>query len=284
MSPRPYAVRPARTFASKSTVSTCPACRAANMLAWRRRAAADLGTGDHQGPPCAPEPQHLPPAAHRPQHADHALADAPRRRWTSANTPRPIPASPSPSRWPLARDPATPSGRGHAGDRYAVGIPVRQACCADRAPKSRKALGSELSVPAYAEIVLEGHLLPTTDPRALTPSVPTASLRWIPAMKWPGRSLRRPTPAGHNERDWFPVFLPWTASRCAAIPIYHSTYTGKPPDEPAVLGVALNEVFIPLLRRRQPEIVDFYLPPRAAATAWRWSPSANSTPATPSGC
>jgi 4-hydroxy-3-polyprenylbenzoate decarboxylase len=44
-------------------------------------------------------------------------------------------------------------------------------------------------------------------------------------------------------------------------PIYHSTYTGKPPDEPAILGVALNEVFVPLLQRQYPEIADFYLPP-----------------------
>src|SRR3546814_15105736 len=48
-------------------------------------------------------------------------------------------------------------------------------------------------------------------------------------------------------------------------PVYHSTYTGKPPDEPAVLGVALNEVFVPLLRRQLPEIVDFYLPPEGCS-------------------
>ena len=48
-------------------------------------------------------------------------------------------------------------------------------------------------------------------------------------------------------------------------PIYHSTYTGKPPDEPAVLGVALNEVFVPLLQKQFPEIVDFYLPPEGCS-------------------
>jgi len=48
-------------------------------------------------------------------------------------------------------------------------------------------------------------------------------------------------------------------------PIYHSTYTGRPPDEPAVLGVALNEVFVPLLRKQFPEIVDFYLPPEGCS-------------------
>ena len=48
-------------------------------------------------------------------------------------------------------------------------------------------------------------------------------------------------------------------------PIYHSTYTGRPPDEPAVLGVALNEVFIPLLQKQFPEITDFYLPPEGCS-------------------
>jgi 4-hydroxy-3-polyprenylbenzoate decarboxylase len=50
-----------------------------------------------------------------------------------------------------------------------------------------------------------------------------------------------------------------------ANPIYHSTYTGKPPDEPAMLGVALNEVFVPLLQKQFPEIVDFYLPPEGCS-------------------
>ena len=68
----------------------------------------------------------------------------------------------------------------------------------------------------------------------------------------------------YNEQDWFPVF---TVERITMRrnPIYHSTYTGKPPDEPAVLGVALNEVFVPLLRRQLPEIVDFYLPPEGCS-------------------
>ena len=68
----------------------------------------------------------------------------------------------------------------------------------------------------------------------------------------------------YNEQDWFPVF---TVDRITMRrnPIYHSTYTGKPPDEPAVLGVALNEVFVPLLRRQLPEIVDFFLPPEGCS-------------------
>ena len=48
-------------------------------------------------------------------------------------------------------------------------------------------------------------------------------------------------------------------------PIYHTTYTGKPPDEPAMLGVALNEVFVPLLQKQFPEIIDFYLPPEGCS-------------------
>ena len=85
----------------------------------------------------------------------------------------------------------------------------------------------------------------------------------------PGRDARSKarsatTPATTTSRS---------ASRCFTIeritmrrdPIYHSTYTGKPPDEPAVLGVALNEVFVPLLQKQFPEIVDFYLPPEGCS-------------------
>jgi 4-hydroxy-3-polyprenylbenzoate decarboxylase len=48
-------------------------------------------------------------------------------------------------------------------------------------------------------------------------------------------------------------------------PIYHSTYTGRPPDEPAILGVALNEVFVPIIQKQYPEIIDFYLPPEGCS-------------------
>ena len=127
-----------------------------------------------------------------------------------------------------------------------------------------QALGSNLSVPAWAEIVLEGHLLPASDPRALPPAVPEAPRR-------PGHRLRdgagRPLRRSHRllqRAGLVPVF---TVERITMRrnPIYHSTYTGKPPDEPAVLGVALNEVFVPLLRRQLPEIVDFYLPPEGCS-------------------
>ena len=68
----------------------------------------------------------------------------------------------------------------------------------------------------------------------------------------------------YNEAERFPVF---TISRITHrdAPIYHSTYTGRPPDEPAILGVALNEVFVPILQRQFPEIADFYLPPEGCS-------------------
>ena len=68
----------------------------------------------------------------------------------------------------------------------------------------------------------------------------------------------------YNEQDWFPVFEIARLTQ-RHDPIYHSTYTGKPPDEPAVLGVALNEVFVPILQKQFPEIADFYLPPEGCS-------------------
>lgn len=127
------------------------------------------------------------------------------------------------------------------------------------------AIDSGLSVPATAEIILEGHLLPSSDPRAIKPVVPEG----VNPPPSSGYELALEGPYGdhtgyYNEQDWFPVF---TVDRITMRrnPIYHSTYTGKPPDEPAVLGVALNEVFVPILRRQLPEIVDFYLPPEGCS-------------------
>lgn len=113
-----------------------------------------------------------------------------------------------------------------------------------------KAIGSELRVPASAEIVLEGHIYPD----AGHPS------GYEHALEGPYGDHT----GYYNEQDWFPVF---TIDRITMRrdPIYHSTYTGKPPDEPAVLGVALNEVFIPLLQKQFPEITDFYLPPEGCS-------------------
>lgn len=128
-----------------------------------------------------------------------------------------------------------------------------------------KAIGSDLSVPAFAEIVLEGHILPYSHPDAIEPIAP-ADENPLPASDY---EMALEGPYGdhtgyYNEKDWFPVF---TVERITMRrnPIYHSTYTGKPPDEPAVLGVALNEVFVPLLKRQLPEIIDFYLPPEGCS-------------------
>ena len=104
-------------------------------------------------------------------------------------------------------------------------------------------LGSELEVPASAEFVLEGHI----HPGDTAPEGPFGDHTGY-----------------YNEVDDFPVF---TVERIThrRDPIYHSTYTGRPPDEPAILGVALNEVFVPILQKQFPEIVDFYLPPEGCS-------------------
>ncbi len=104
-------------------------------------------------------------------------------------------------------------------------------------------IGNSLQVPASAEYVLEGVIYPD--------------------------EMADEGPFGdhtgyYNEVDKFPVF---TIERIThrEKPIYHSTYTGRPPDEPAILGVALNEVFVPILQKQFPEIVDFYLPPEGCS-------------------
>jgi 4-hydroxy-3-polyprenylbenzoate decarboxylase len=121
----------------------------------------------------------------------------------------------------------------------------------------------KLQVPAFAEIVLEGHI-PTA-----TPGFEGRSEQGIPLKEKDGYLHALEGPYGdhtgyYNEQDWFPVF---EISRMTTRkdPIYHSTYTGKPPDEPAILGVALNEVFVPILRKQFPEITDFYLPPEGCS-------------------
>ena len=106
-----------------------------------------------------------------------------------------------------------------------------------------KCLGSDLQVPASAEMVLEGFIDPAET-----------------ALEGPYGDHT----GYYNEQAEFPVF---TIERITLRknPLYHSTYTGKPPDEPAMLGVALNEVFVPLLQKQFPEIVDFYLPPEGCS-------------------
>lgn len=101
----------------------------------------------------------------------------------------------------------------------------------------------DLDVPASAEIVLEGYIMPGDS----APEGPYGDHTGY-----------------YNEVDHFPVFT-ITHMTHRQQPIYHSTYTGRPPDEPAVLGLALNEVLIPLLIKQFPEIVDFYLPPEGCS-------------------
>jgi len=106
-----------------------------------------------------------------------------------------------------------------------------------------KSKSNDLQVPASAEFVLEGFIYPD--------------------------EMAEEGPFGdhtgyYNEVDSFPVFTVETITH-RQDPIYHSTYTGRPPDEPAVLGVALNEVFVPILQKQFPEIVDFYLPPEGCS-------------------
>ena len=120
-----------------------------------------------------------------------------------------------------------------------------------------------LQVPASAEIVLEGHI-PTA-----TAGYEGESERGVRLREQGGYLHALEGPFGdhtgyYNEQDWFPV-LRIDRLTHRPDPIYHSTYTGKPPDEPAVLGVALNEVFVPILQKQFPEIVDFYLPPEGCS-------------------
>lgn len=101
----------------------------------------------------------------------------------------------------------------------------------------------DLYVPAHAEIILEGYLYPKEE--------------------------KEEGPFGdhtgyYNSVEKFPVF---TIEKITERynPIYHSTYMGRPMDEPAVLASALNEIVIPLVQKQYPEVVDFYLPPEACS-------------------
>lgn len=106
-----------------------------------------------------------------------------------------------------------------------------------------KSISNDLQVPASAEIVLEGY---------------------IEQGETAAEGPYGDHTGYYNEVDKFPVFTV-THITHRKDPIYHSTYTGRPPDEPAILGVALNEVFVPILQKQFPEIVDFYLPPEGCS-------------------
>lgn len=106
-----------------------------------------------------------------------------------------------------------------------------------------KSLSNELEVPATAEIILEGYI----DPHEQAVEGPYGDHTGY-----------------YNEVEKFAVFTVTHLTRRKDA-IYHSTYTGRPPDEPAVMGLALNEVFIPILQKQFPEIIDFYLPPEGCS-------------------
>jgi 4-hydroxy-3-polyprenylbenzoate decarboxylase len=106
-----------------------------------------------------------------------------------------------------------------------------------------KSISNDLDVPATAEIILEGYLAPNE----VAPEGPYGDHTGY-----------------YNEVDNFPVFTVTNVTMRKEA-IYHSTYTGRPPDEPAILGVALNEVFVPILQKQFPEIQDFYLPPEGCS-------------------
>lgn len=123
--------------------------------------------------------------------------------------------------------------------------------------------GRMLQVPASAEIVLEG-CIPTAVAGFTGFSEDGVALKekggYLHALEGPFGDHT----GYYNEQDWFPVFEVRRITQ-RKDPIYHSTYTGKPPDEPAILGVALNEVFVPILQKQFTEIVDFYLPPEGCS-------------------
>lgn len=123
--------------------------------------------------------------------------------------------------------------------------------------------GLMLQVPASAEIVLEGHI-PTAAAGYVGISEHGVQLKEIKGYLHALEGPFGDHTGYYNEQDWFPVFEVQRLTH-RQDPIYHSTYTGKPPDEPAILGVALNEVFIPILQKQFPEIVDFYLPPEGCS-------------------
>ncbi len=159
------------------------------------------------------------------------------REWQQANPGQPFPVAVA-----LGADPATILGAvtpvPDTLSEYAFAGLLRGA-----KTEVTKGIGSDLQVPASAEFVLEGVI----HPGEMADEGPFGDHTGY-----------------YNEVEKFPVF---TVERITHRddPIYHSTYTGRPPDEPAVLGVALNEVFVPILQKQFPEITDFYLPPEGCS-------------------
>ena len=216
----------------------------------------------------APEPRHLPPAGDRPAPGHHALAGAPRRR---ARLPRlraaPIPGQPFPIAVALGADPATILGAvtpvPDTLSEYQFAGLLRgsrtELVDTRRRRRRRDAAGAGAAPRSCSKAT-------SRPPRRASPASASTACRckeqggYLHALEGPFGDHT----GYYNEQDWFPVFeIDRLTHR--RDPIYHSTYTGKPPDEPAVLGVALNEVFVPILQKQFPEIVDFYLPPEGCS-------------------
>ena len=157
------------------------------------------------------------------------------------------PGEPYPVAIALGADPATTLGAvtpvPDALSEYAFAGLLRGAKTELANCLTKRCKDNELLVPAHSEIILEGYI----DPDEMADEGPFGDHTGY-----------------YNEVESFPVF---TVEKMTTRknPIYHSTYTGRPPDEPAILGVALNEVFVPLLQKQFPEIVDFYLPPEGCS-------------------
>jgi 4-hydroxy-3-polyprenylbenzoate decarboxylase len=159
------------------------------------------------------------------------------REWQEANPGKPFPVSVA-----LGADPATILGAvtpvPDTLSEYAFAGLLRGS-----RTKVASCLSNDLDVPATAEMILEGYLMPGEE----APEGPYGDHTGY-----------------YNEVDDFQV-MTVTHVTTRKNPIYHSTYTGRPPDEPAILGVALNEVFVPIIKKQFPEIVDFYLPPEGCS-------------------
>ncbi|WP_298942163.1 4-hydroxy-3-polyprenylbenzoate decarboxylase [uncultured Psychromonas sp.] len=159
------------------------------------------------------------------------------REWQEANPGKPFPVSVA-----LGADPATILGAvtpvPDTLSEYAFAGLLRGS-----RTKVATCLSNDLDVPATAEMILEGYLMPGEE----APEGPYGDHTGY-----------------YNEVDDFQV-MTVTHVTTRKDPIYHSTYTGRPPDEPAILGVALNEVFVPIIKKQFPEIVDFYLPPEGCS-------------------
>ncbi len=159
------------------------------------------------------------------------------QEWKLANPNQPFPVSVA-----LGTDPATTLGAvtpiPDTISEYAFAGLLR-----GKKTELTRSVSNDLMVPANSEIVLEGFI----DPAESAAEGPFGDHTGY-----------------YNEVEQFPVFTV-THMTHRNNPIYHSTYTGRPPDEPAILGVALNEVFVPILQKQFPEIVDFYLPPEGCS-------------------